>query len=579
MSLWRVYLRVLQLLAPEKRLAVTLVLANLALSCVAFLEPVLFGKVIDALAAQGTERSAWHYIAMWAGVGFGGIAAGVFVSLFADRLAHRRRLAVIAQYFEHAIALPLSYHGQHHTGRLLRIMHTGSNNLFGLWLGFFRDHLTTLLSILLMIPWSLYVNWKLGLLMVGLMVTFATFNAIAMRRTHRAQGQVEQLHSAISERAGDVLGNVPVVQVYTRLQAEVEAIREMARRVLDAQYPVLRGWAWLSVANRAASTLTIVAIFALGAQLNAKGEVTVGGIVTFVNFALLQIGRLEAFAGFISNLFFQTPSLSDFFAVLDTDATVKEDPKAPPLPDKVRGEVRFEGVSFGYDASHPALRALDFTAAAGSTVALVGPTGAGKSTALSLLYRAYDPDRGRITIDGIDIRTVKLTSLREHIAVVFQDPGLLYRSVADNLRVGKPDASELEMEDAARAAEAHNFVVVKPEGYSTLVAERGVSLSGGERQRLSIARAMLKNAPILILDEATAALDNESERLVQDALTQLMPDRTTLVIAHRLSTIEHADQVLVLDHGRLVEQGTHAELLARGGLYAQLHGAQFREAE
>ncbi|SEK88602.1 ATP-binding cassette, subfamily B [Pseudoxanthomonas sp. GM95] len=570
MSLMRVYLRVLQLLAPEKRLALTLVLANLVLSGVAFLEPVLFGKVIDALAAQGKGGSAWHYIGLWTCVGFGGIVASVFVSLFADRLAHRRRLAVVAQFFEHAVGLPLSYHGQHHTGRLLRIMHTGSNNLFGLWLGFFRDHLTTLLSILLVIPWAMSINWKLGLLMVGLMATFAIFNAIAMRRTHAAQRQVEQLHSAISERAGDVFGNVPVVQVYTRLQAEVEAIRDMARRVLDAQYPVLRGWAWLSVANRAASTLTIVAIFALGAQLNANGEVTVGGIVTFVNFALLQIGRLEAFAGFISGLFFQTPSLADFFAVLDTEATVKEDPKAPSLPAAIRGEVRFDGVSFGYDASHPALRQLDFVAAAGSTVALVGPTGAGKSTALSLLYRAYDPDRGRVTIDGIDIRSVNLTSLRQHIAVVFQDPGLLYRSVADNLRVGKPDASEIEMEEAARAAEAHHFVVVKPEGYSTLVAERGTSLSGGERQRLSIARAMLKDAPILILDEATSALDNATEARIQRALNRLTQGRTTFVIAHRLSTVRNADLILVMQDGQVVEQGRFDDLVAQGGLFARL---------
>ncbi|MFT4198695.1 MAG: glucan ABC transporter ATP-binding protein/ permease [Pseudoxanthomonas sp.] len=576
MSLLRIYLRVLQLLAPEKWLALTLVLANLALSGVAFLEPVLFGKVIDALAAQGRGAGAWHYIGLWAGVGFGGIVASVFVSLFADRLAHRRRLAVVAQYFEHAIALPLSYHGQHHTGRLLRIMHTGSNNLFGLWLGFFRDHLTTLLSILIMVPWSLYVNWKLGLLMVGLMLSFATFNAIAMRRTHAAQRQVEQLHGAISERAGDVLGNVPVVQVYTRLQAEAEAIRQMARRALAAQYPVLRGWAWLSVANRAASTLTIVAIFALGAQLNAKGEVTVGGIVTFVNFALLQIGRLEQFAGFISGLFFQTPSLADFFGVLDAEATVKEDPAAPPLPAAVRGEVEFDDVSFGYDPAHPALRHLSFRAPAGSTVALVGPTGSGKSTALSLLYRAYDPSAGRITLDGIDIRTVRLTSLREHIAVVFQDPGLLYRSVADNLRVGKPEASATELEQAARAAEAHDFVVVKPEGYSTLVAERGTSLSGGERQRLSIARAMLKDAPILILDEATSALDNATEARIQRALDRLTRDRTTFVIAHRLSTVRNADLILVMKDGEIVEQGRFDDLLARGGLFAQLEaGGRF----
>ena len=570
MSILRLYLRVIGLLAPEKGLALALTFANLALAGVYFLEPWLFGRVVDALAVQG-HRDAWRLIGWWAGIGLGGVVASVWVSLHADRLAHRRRLAAIAQFFEHAVALPLSFHGQHHTGRLLRIMHGGSSNLFGLWLGFFREHLATLLSILVMVPLALAMNWKLALLMIALMVSFAAFNSIAMRRTLKAQGEVEELHHEITERAGDVFGNVLVVQSFTRLGAEVAAIRDMMKRVLAAQYPVLRGWAWLTVANRASSTLTVVAIFALGAQLNSRGEVSVGGIVSFVGFAMMLIGRLEQFASFISGLFFQTHSLGDFFAILDTREVLHDRPGAPDLP-SVRGEVAFENVSFGYEASHPALRGLSFIVPAGSTVALVGPTGAGKTTTLSLLYRAYDPSEGRITIDGIDIRTVSLNSLRRSIAVVFQDAGLFYRSIADNLRIGDPDASQEKLEAAARAAEAHDFIIVKPEGYATLVAERGRSLSGGERQRLAIARAMLKDAPILILDEATSALDNATEARIQRALNAVMAHRTTFVIAHRLTTVRNADLILVLRDGQIVERGRYAELVRLGGLFAELDG-------
>jgi glucan exporter ATP-binding protein len=569
MSMVQVYLRVIALLAPEKTLSIMLVIANLALAGIMLVEPWLFGHVIDALVAQ-SPRDVWLYIGAWAGFGLMGIAAGVAVSLQADRLSHRRRLAVIAQFFEHAVALPLAFHGEHHTGRLLRIMHAGGSSLFSIWLGFLRDHLATLLSILGLLPLALSINWKLALLMTFLMLSFATFNAMAMRRTDKAQLQVERLHQEIAERTGDVLSNALVVQSFTGHEAEVENIRELTRRVLAAQYPVLRGWAWLSVATRAASTLTIVAIFLLGASLNGRGEATVGNIVTFSGFAMTLIGRLEQFAGFISALFFQTPSLKDFFAVLDTPSALRELPNTPALP-RVVGDVVFDNVSFGYSDAHPALHSLSFRAPAGSTIALVGPTGAGKTTALSLLYRAYDPTEGHITVDGIDIRTVSLNSLRSNIAVVFQDPGLLYRSIADNIRLGNPSATQQQIEETARAAEAHDFIVVKPEGYATLVAERGRSLSGGERQRLAIARAMLKNAPIQILDEATSALDNATEARIQRALKVLTKGRTTFVIAHRLTTVREADQILVLKGGRLVEQGRYEELMRMGGLFAELN--------
>ena len=567
--MFQVYGRVISLLAPERTLTIMLVIANLILAGIMLVEPWLFGHVIDSLVAH-SRANTWFYIGSWAGFGLCGIIAGVAVSLQADRLAHRRRLAAVAQFFEHAIGLPLAFHGAHHTGRLLRSMHAGGASLFGIWLGFLRDHLATLLSIIVMLPLAVSINWQLAVLMCALMTSFAAFNALAMSRTDKAQLQVERLHQEIAERTGDVLSNALVVQSFTRHDAEVADIRELAKRVLAAQYPVLRGWAWLSVATRAASTLTVVAIFLLGASLNGRGAVTVGQIVTFSGFAMTLIGRLEQFAGFISSLFFQTSALKEFFAVLDTPSALEEQPNTPVLP-RVSGDVVFENVSFGYTDARPALHSLSFRAPAGSTIALVGPTGAGKTTALSLLYRAYDPTAGRITVDGIDIRKVYINSLRSNIAVVFQDPGLLYRSIADNIRLGNPQATQEQIETSARAAEAHDFIVVKPEGYATLVAERGRSLSGGERQRLAIARAMLKDAPIQILDEATSALDNATEARIQRALKLLTKGRTTFVIAHRLTTVREADQILVLQGGRLVEQGRFDELVRGGGLFAELN--------
>ncbi len=568
MAVLRLYVRVLGLLAPERWLAIALAVANLALAGVYFAEPVLFGKVVDSLA-KPEGGSTTGLIALWALVGFGGVVASVWVSLHSDRLAHRRRLAAIGQFFEHAVALPLSFHGEQHTNRLSRVMYAGVGNLFGLWLGFFREHLATALSILVMVPMALVINWKLALLMIGLMAAFVLFNATAVKRTYKRQEEVEELHHAITTRAGDVFANVGVIQSYTRIAEEVRALRGMMAKVLTAQYPVLRGWAIVTVFNRAASTLTVIAIFALGAALHARGEVSLGQIVSFVGFSMMLIGRLEQFASFISGLFFQTHSLRNFFEVLDLAPKVAERADAVELP-RARGAIRFEKVSFGYDPAQPVVKDLDFEVAPGSTVALVGPTGAGKTTALSLLFRAWDPQAGTVRIDGHDIRDLRLESLRRNIGVVFQDPGLLYRTIAENLKLGKPDASPAELEIAARAAEAHAFISGKPEAYDTPVAERGKSLSGGERQRIGIARAMLKDAPILILDEATSALDNATEARIQKALNKLTRDRTTFVIAHRLSTVRNADLILVMDQGRIVEQGRFDALVRQGGLFAEL---------
>jgi ABC-type multidrug transport system fused ATPase/permease subunit len=296
-----------------------------------------------------------------------------------------------------------------------------------------------------------------------------------------------------------------------------------------------------------------------------------------MSIAALLIARLEQVVGFANRLFMDVPKLAQFFDVLDTVPTVRERSDAID-PGRVRGLVEFKGVSFSYDGKRPAVADLSFTALPGDTVALVGPTGSGKSTALALLYRAFDPQSGVITVDGMDVRGLTLTGLRRNIGVVFQETLLFNRSVAENLRVGKPDATDDDMRDAAARAQALEFIERKPEGLLARIGERGRLLSGGERQRLSIARALLKDPPILILDEATSALDPLTEVKVTAALDEVMKGRTTFVIAHRLSTVRNATRILVFQNSSIIETGTFDQLVKRGGYFTALVQAQFSPA-
>jgi ATP-binding cassette subfamily B protein len=289
---------------------------------------------------------------------------------------------------------------------------------------------------------------------------------------------------------------------------------------------------------------------------------------------VLLIVQLERFVRFVNKLFMDAPPLHEFFDVLDTEPAVRDRRDAID-PGRLRGMVEFGVVSFSYDGKRAAVTDLGFTALPGETVALVGPTGAGKSTALALLHRAFDPQSGSVKIDGMDIRGLKLAALRHNIGGLVQEPLLYNRSIAENLQVGKPDATEAEMRDACTRAQALDFITRNPEGFAASAGERGRALSGGERQRLSIARALLKDPPVLILDEATSALDAATEAKVQAALDEVMKHRTTFVIAHRLSTVRNATRILVFDQGRIIESGSFDELVAKNGRFAELARAQF----
>ncbi len=583
MSFIRLYARVLEKLGSDSRLGWLLAFANVALAIAQFAEPVLFGRVINVLArAQENDAApAWArlgvLLSLWAGFAIFTIICGTLVALYADRLSHRRRLAVLTEYFEHVLQLPLAYHSDVHSGRLMKIMLQGTDALWSLWLGFFRDHLAAFVSLLVLVPLALFINWRLAILLIVLCVLFAILTAVVLRKTESLQSTVQAHHSGLAERASDALGNIALVQSFARVEHEVTALRSVSDQLLAAQFPVLSWWAVVAVLTRAATTLTVLSIILLGSWLFQHGLISIGEIVTFMAFSGMVISRLEQAVGFVNRMALDAPQLRDFFEVLDTVPSMRDRPDAVE-PDRLAGSVAFEDVTFNYDGRHPAVANLSFTARPGEMVALVGATGAGKSTALALLHRAFDPQSGVIKIDGTDIRDIKLAALRHNIGVVFQESLLFNRSIAENLLAGKPDATVEQMRAAAAGAQALDFIEKNADGFDAIVGERGRSLSGGERQRLSIARALLKDPPILILDEATSALDAATEAKVLAALDQVMKHRTTFVIAHRLATIRKATRILVFEAGRIVEAGTFDELSRLGGRFSELTKAQFMPA-
>ncbi|MDX2157355.1 MAG: glucan ABC transporter ATP-binding protein/ permease [Hyphomicrobiaceae bacterium] len=563
---WQLYLRALALLGTEKALATALVIAGMAIAIIQVIEQQLFGQVVDALAKG---QGAFSIIALWAVLGLIGIVASVVVAVSADRLAHRRRLAALGDAFEQAITLPISYHARTGTGSVVRAILAGTDALFWLWLSFLREQLTALIGILYLIPVAVTMDWRMASILGVLAAVYVIVNILVVQKTSDGQAAVEGYHSNVYGRVGDVLGNVNVVQSFSRHGAELKAMRDIMGRLLDAQYPVLTWWGLLTVLTRSAATIAMLLVFAFGAVLAARGEITVGSIVAFVGFANLLIAKLDQLSGFVVRTNQQAPTLRTYFDLLDARADVVEKPGAVPL-ESVHGEVVFDNVSFRYGPGAQGVFDVDVTTRPGETVALVGPTGSGKTTTLALLQRIREPDSGQIRIDGRDIRDVTLGSLRHSIAVVFQEAGLFNRTIAENIRIGRPEATDAEVERAARLAEAHDFIMRKPGGYQFVIGERGAQLSGGERQRLAIARAILKDAPILILDEATSALDSETEGKIKRALDALRQGKTTFIIAHRLSTVSNADQILVLNEGRIVERGRFRQLVEQGGLFSRL---------
>jgi subfamily B ATP-binding cassette protein MsbA len=437
--------------------------------------------------------------------------------------------------------------------------------------------ITDTLTILVMLGVMLMQSVKVTMAVLVITPIIGLISSKVGKRYRNINRGIQDGVGRMAQAAEESLSAHQEVKIYGMQAAEQERYAVLARNNLRLHLKVesTRASASSLVQILAAAALSVILLVA--GYESMKGRMSAGAFVTLMTSMMVLLPSLKRITNVQSIIQRGVAASERLFGILDQD----DEPDHGTFSlARAKGEIRFENVCVQYQGQHkPALQDISFIARPGTVTAIVGRSGSGKSTLIRLIPRFYEPSSGKVLIDGIDLREFKLSNLREQIALVGQQVILFDDSVLANVRFGKSDASEQDVWMALRAANAEEFVVKLPEGIHTKIGERGGRLSGGQKQRLAIARAILKDAPLLILDEATAALDNESERLVQEALAHLIPDRTTLIIAHRLSTVEHADQVLVLDDGRLAECGTHRELLERGGLYSHLHNMQFRESE
>jgi ATP-binding cassette subfamily B protein len=540
--------------------------------------PAFLGGAIDqGFVQQNLEnvgRYGWVIIAIAAVMAFASGARFYFISVIGERVLADLRQAV----FVHLLRLDARYFDTNRVGELtsrlngdVGVIRAAVGSSFSLAL---RSIVTIIGALIMMFLTSPVLTLAVVIIGPAILLPIIAFSRRLRGMSRRTQDALADL----SAMATEMLGATRTVKAFTQEDVQAGIYDSRSEDSYRAEIKRLGARSVLVGMVIFLGTAAIVFLVWWGARSVFEGTVTAGQLAQFLIYALMASGALTNVSEVLGMLQTIAGSTERLTEILDTEATIKDPEKPVKLPEPPLGTVAFENVHFGYDTggSERVLTDLSFAVGAGETVALVGASGSGKSTTLSLLQRFYDVAGGSIKVDGVDIRQVRLQDLRQRFAYVEQEPTIFAGTIADNILFGKPGASEAEMEAAAKAALVHDFVLELPQGYETLVGERGVMLSGGQKQRLAIARAILKNAPILLLDEATSALDAQSERLVQTALEYLMRGRTTLVIAHRLATIRDADKILVLDAGRIIDQGTHDELVAKGGRYAELARLQFR---
>lgn len=529
--------------------------------------------VVDALPGPGGVDGLLVWVSVATVVVFVTVSLlNVLTTALSVRLGHQMTFDLGADLFLHLQKLSLLFHSRLKVGDTVARVTVDPACVQVIVTGVFVPVLQAAGTLVLMVA----IMWRLdpGMTLLALAVAPLLGGVMAgfarpMRVRHRVTRELEgQMMSMVEQ----TLSSMPVVQAFTSEEREHARFRSVADETVEAHVRAATAEMWFKVCVGAVTALGTAGIMYLGGRDVLRGDMTVGTILVFLAYLTSLYVPLNTLAYMASNYQYAAANAQRVREILEATPDVRDAPDAIAVP--LRGEVVFEGVTFGYDPDRPVLRDVSLAAGPGETVALIGMTGAGKTSLVNLLVRFADPQSGRITIDGHDVRHLRVRSLREQVAIVLQDPFIFPISVADNIAYGRSDATRAEVEAAARVARADEFVRRLPDGYDTVVGERGMTLSGGEKQRISIARAFLKDSPILILDEPTSALDARTESQLLEALDDLMEDRITFVIAHRLSTIRNADQILVLQEGRIVERGRHRSLLQRKQAYADLYRSQ-----
>lgn len=572
------YFRALKYIKPYwKRGLAAGICTIIAAGGTAYLPFVIKDMVDQVLSEKNTTMLNWIVLSIIVVFVIRGIAY-YGQSYLMNYVGQRVIIDIRKAVFEKLQRLSMSFYDKHKTGTIMSYVTNDVSALQSAMVDNVVEMITETVILVASIVMMIYLDWKLFL------VTFATFPVVLFfidsfgKRIRKSGSRIQEAAADITSVLQEVASSPRIIKSFVREGYEVDRFdkENMNNFRANMKYAQLSSTLTPTIEFVAAVGVSIILWYGGNSVIN--GSITAGSLVAFLTYAVNISNPIKRLSRVIGNIQKALAAAQRVFDVLDLPEDIQNAPDAKALP-KVKGDVRFNDVSFAYNENEEVLSHVSFEVKPGEMVAFVGPSGAGKSTVASLLPRFYDAINGSITIDGQDIRKVTLDSLREQVGIVPQETVLFNGSVYDNILYGRLDATREEVEAAAKAANAHDFIMQLPDGYETMLGDRGMNISGGQRQRISIARAILKNPQILILDEATSALDTESERVVQEALDRLMVGRTSFVIAHRLSTIKNADKIMVLEKGQLIEQGNHDELMAMDGLYAHLYKIQYRSKE
>lgn len=561
--------------------AITLFSVLMALSNQAapFIVKTVADMVVGAAQGHQPDYTAGFLLALAL---FGADVAGTLFSnwggYFGDVMAAKLKKQLSEHYYEHLLRLPQSYYDQELTGTIINRLNRTIQELTNFMNFFANNFFQMILTMVFTLIVVAYYSWEVALMLFIIYPLFLWLTSITSREW-QAQQAKKNLHTDIaSGRFAEAISQIKVVKSFIQEPHELRHLRHHYQQTVDVTYQQSRKWHNMDILRRLVLNLIFFAIMGFVFWQTLRGRFTVGEMFLLIQFSMLMRIPLFSMSFIVDQTQHAIAGSQDYFAVMQLQPSIMDRPHAKPLRVQ-KGKIEYRDVSFAYEQNQEVLRGISFDIKPGSKVALVGESGQGKTTLTNLLLRLYEPTAGQILIDGIDVGDVTQKSLRENIAVVFQDPALFSGTIRENIAYARPDATLKAVKAAAKAANAEEFINALQKGYDTEIGERGIKLSGGQKQRIAIARALLKDAPILILDEATSSLDSKAEAQVQAALQVLMKGRTTLIIAHRLSTIAHVNKIVTIKDGTIDEVGTPAKLATTNGMYAELLNLQMGATE